>query len=134
MLPLAAGSPARVVLRSPSVRTRASARGTARRRADASSGRPCAVHAPRRPLAGEVRRPGRAPGGVVVTVSSARQAQTQILQFGAGLLDRGAENAGQGPHVVSTNRQDAPVEILALDLDHAEVATQHLGLAALELL
>src|ERR687891_1709152 len=77
-------------------------------------------------------RPGwerrRSPAG------SPHQAQAEAVEPGGDLIGVAVEDAGHGPRVVTPDRQHAPVVVTPLDLDHAQVAGEHLALLAAELL
>ncbi len=44
------------------------------------------------------------------------------------MVDLDAEDAGHGPQIIFTNGQDTTVEVLALHLDHSEIAGEHVAL------
>ena len=60
-------------------------------------------------------------------------AEAELLEVGAELLRLAAEDSGEHPHVVATDREHAPVEVFSLALDRGRVAGEHRSIWVLEL-
>src|SRR6478735_4156811 len=60
--------------------------------------------------------------------------ETEVVEAIGGRVDTDAEDAGDGAQVVLADGEHPPVEVLALDLDHREVAVEHVGLGAAQVL
>src|SRR3954454_23614415 len=61
------------------------------------------------------------------------EAETELVQGADRALERRVEDAGDGAEVVAAHGEHAAVEVLALHLDHLQVAHEHLGHVRLQL-
>jgi len=62
------------------------------------------------------------------------EAESHLFEAHLGSVFVDIEDAGNGAHVVTADGEHPAVEVLALDLDHSQVAREHLGLVVAHLL
>src|SRR5207245_1945160 len=58
--------------------------------------------------------------------SSGRETQPEVVESFDGLVERGVEDARDRAQIIAADREHASVEVLALYLDHLQVAHEHL--------
>src|SRR5579863_5335155 len=89
---------------------------------------PCAPLATARLYRTAARRPAASPPRYAAR--SDGDAQAQLVEAPAHGVRRHTEEAGDGAQVLGADRDHAPVEVLALHLDHAQEATEQVTLGA----
>src|SRR5207248_8204041 len=72
--------------------------------------------------------PASVPSVKVALSASDGETQAQGVEAMDDAVGVGAEEAGDGAQVVAADGEHPAVEVLALHLDHLEVALQHVGL------